>query len=118
MKTDGPESAREPLLFLQHLDGITSYIKSDHILNLFEEVEGKLSRKTKDRLAGRDRTVFAMDPEARMLYQVGRRMGLFARLSDLDDGRKKAQVQDACRQYGITPENVDDMITEIMKRFI
>jgi hypothetical protein len=111
------ESARELLLFLQHLDGITSYIKSDHILNLFEEVEGKLP-EDKDRITGVIEQFLAMDPEARMLYQVGRRMGLFARLSDLDDGRKKAQVNDACRQYGITPENVDDMITEIMKRFI
>ncbi|MEZ4579523.1 MAG: radical SAM protein [Desulfobacterales bacterium] len=111
------ESARELLLFLQHLDGITSYIKSDHILNLFEEVEGKLP-EDKDRITGVIEQFLVMDPEARMLYQVGRRMGLFARLSDLDDGRKKAQVQDACRQYGITPENVDDMITEIMKRFI
>ncbi|MBS3732150.1 MAG: radical SAM protein, partial [Desulfobacterales bacterium] len=34
------EAAEELLLFLQHLGGIESKIRSDHILNLFEEIEG------------------------------------------------------------------------------
>jgi hypothetical protein len=36
------EMAEETLLFLEHLEGITSTIKSDHILNLFQEVDGRL----------------------------------------------------------------------------
>ncbi len=34
--------AEEFLLFLDHLDGVTSKIKSDHILNLFQEVDETL----------------------------------------------------------------------------
>nr|NIS39534.1 radical SAM protein [Desulfuromonadales bacterium] len=34
--------AEELLLMLEHLDGITSTVKSDHILNLLQEVEGTL----------------------------------------------------------------------------
>jgi hypothetical protein len=111
------ESARELLLFLESLDGITSYIKSDHILNLFEEVEGKLP-EDKERITGVIRRFLAMGPRERMLYQVGRRMGLFSRLSDLTDRQKSTQVSEVCRQYGISPDNADEMITEIMKRFI
>ena len=36
------ETAEELLLFLQSLSGITSRVKSDHILNLFEEIDGIL----------------------------------------------------------------------------
>ena len=36
------ETTKEVLLFLEHLNGITSMVKSDHILNLFQEVEGRL----------------------------------------------------------------------------
>ena len=36
--------AEEILLFLESLDGLTSFIKSDHILNLFEEIEGQFDK--------------------------------------------------------------------------
>lgn len=111
------ETAEELLLFLENLTGITSFIKSDHILNLFEEVEGKLP-EDKDRITGVIQKFLAMDPHHRMLYQVGRRMGLFSRLSDLNNKNLVARAEAACRQYDITPDNVDRMIDEIMKRFI
>ncbi len=111
------ESARELLMLLENLDGITSYIKSDHILNLFEEVEGRLPQD-KDRITGVITQFLAMTPQERMLYQVGRRMGLLSRLSDLDNRELRGRAEQVCRQYGITPENVDEMIAEIMKRFI
>lgn len=111
------ETARELLLFLEKLEGITSFIKSDHILNLFEEVEGRLPGD-KDRITGVIKQFLGMDPYQRMLYQVGRRMGVFSRLSDLNSPHLTARVEQACRQYGIEPDNVDEMINEIMKRFI
>ncbi len=36
------ETAEELLLFLENLNGIESTVKSDHVLNLFSEVEGRL----------------------------------------------------------------------------
>ena len=42
--------AEEILLFIESLEGITSTIKSDHILNLFQEVEGTLP-EDKNRMA-------------------------------------------------------------------
>ena len=37
--------AKELRLFIESLDGIDSYIKSDHILNLFETIDGKNARR-------------------------------------------------------------------------
>lgn len=111
------ETAKELLLFLENLDGITSTIKSDHILNLFEEVEGKYPAD-KDRITGVVREFLEMDPHQRMLYQVGRRLGLFSRLSDLNNSSLVTQTEETCRQHGIDPENVDSVINELMKRFI
>ena len=111
------ETARELLLFLQTLDGISSTVKSDHILNLFEDVEGSYP-EDKARMVGIVTRFLGMEPQDRMLYQVGRRMGLFRGLADLEDDEKRRQVEAACRRAGITPDNVDAATNELMKRFI
>jgi hypothetical protein len=110
-------TAKEILLFLESLDGIESTIKSDHILNLFQEIEGKLP-EDKQRMTGIIRDFLQLDPRKRMLYQVGRRTGLFNGLDDLDNPHSAAKAQEVCTSYGITPDNADDMINELMKRFI
>jgi len=111
------ETARELLLLLETLDGIASTIKSDHILNLFEDLEGTYPQD-KEKMVGTVSRFLELAPEDRMLYQVGRRMGLFRGLADLDDEEKRGQVEAACRRAGITPENVDAAADEMMKRFI
>lgn len=108
---------QEILTFIDNLDGITSVIKSDHILNLLGELEGKLP-DDKPRMVQLLRDFLAMDPERQMLYQVGRRLGAFSRLSELENLEKRALVEASCRRLGITPDNVDDMLSEVMKQFI
>jgi hypothetical protein len=110
-------AAKEILLFLESLDGIQSVIKSDHILNLFQDVQGKLPGDKKQ-MTDIIRKFLELDPRQRMLYQVGRRMGLLNRHNDLDNPQLKAKVNEICKSYGITPDNVDEMIDEMMKRFI
>ncbi len=109
--------AKEILLFLESLAGITSIIKSDHILNLFEEIEGKLPQD-KEHMIKILHMFLDMNPEHQYLYQVGRRVGIFSRLSDMESPHRMEKVKKICRQIGITPENVDEMIDELMKRFI
>jgi len=111
------ETIQELLLLLENLDGIQSKVRSDHILNLFQELEGKLP-EDKGAMMETLRTFLNMPPHQRMLYQVGRRLGLFSRLTDLDNAGLCRQVEDTCRQYGITPENADTVISDLMKRFI
>jgi len=109
--------AKEILLFLENLSGITSYVKSDHILNLLEEIDGKLP-EDKDKLCKSVTKFLEMDPENRMYFQVGRRVGILSCLDDLKDNNKLDQVKNACSQYGINQQNVDSMIDEMMKRFV
>lgn len=111
------EMAEEIALFIDGLDGINSVVKSDHILNLFQEVEGRLPAD-KERMLGILHTFLDMPPQQQALYQAGRRVGIFARLQDLENSQLKARAEKMCTEYGITADNVDAVIDEIMKRFI
>jgi len=109
--------AKELRLFLETLDGIDSYIKSDHILNLFETINGKMP-EDKSKMIGIIDHFFEMAPEQRVLYQVGRRMGFFRGPEDMEKSEHLGRVKQACATYGVTPENVDTVINELMKRFV
>ncbi len=111
------EMAEEILIFLEALDGITSTIKSDHILNLFQDVEGRFP-EDKKRMLDIVHRFLALPPRKQMTYQVGRRLGLFSSLEDMTDGPELEKAEQTCKQLGITPENVDAAIDELMKRFI
>ena len=117
VKLGDTETVREIRLFIESLDGITSMITSDHILNLFEEVQGRLPEAKPEILALLDRFL-ALPEMDQCRFQVGRRMGVFTRLADLESPKRRARVDAVCEQYGITPENVDEMINEMMTRFI
>ena len=109
--------AEEVLLFIESLNKITSVLKSDHILNLFQNLEGKLP-EDKENMLDIVRRFLAMTPDRQCVYQVGRRLGYFFRLSDMENPRRLERAKKACKQFAITPENVDEVIDELMKRFI
>jgi hypothetical protein len=111
------ETAEELLLFLETLEGITSTLKSDHILNLFEDLQGKFPTD-KGRMVAIVRSFLDLDPGEQVIYLIGRRMGIFRGLGDLGDTAKKSHVEDACRRSGINPDNVNETVGELMKRFI
>jgi hypothetical protein len=106
--------AEEVLTLIEHLDGITSCIKSDHSYNLFQEIDGILPRD-KERLSGVLRTFIDMKREQQVLFQVGKRSGYFLRLSDMSIPGRLEQVEEICRQSHITPENADERIHEIVQ---
>jgi radical SAM superfamily enzyme YgiQ (UPF0313 family) len=85
------EMVKELRLFIEHLEGITSYVASDHILNLLEEVEGRFPDDKPALLAVIDRYLSLPDEE-RLLFQLGRRLGLFRGLSDRDDPSLRARA--------------------------
>ena len=116
-KANDIEMARELLLFLESLTGITSAIKSDHILNLLPEVDGQLPRD-QARLIGIVRTFLEMDQELQFIYRVGRRTGIMSGLGDLADAGKIARVEAICREYHLRPDDVDGVTDDLMRRFI
>jgi len=107
----------EILAFIENLDGITSTIASDHILNLFPELEGTLPRD-KSRMLRIVRTFLSLEPERQKLFQVGRRRGIFSCLNDMNNPFRRAKSERICESLGITQENVDAITDGFMRRFI
>jgi hypothetical protein len=111
--------AEEILLLLERLENITSAIKSDHSYNLLQEIDGTLPND-KQRLLGILRNFIGMTRHDRATFQVGKRSGHFVQLSDMEIPDRRMQIEEICRQSGITPENVDEqlhvMIQERMRR--
>jgi hypothetical protein len=109
--------AEEILLFLDILEGVTGYLASDHVLNLFPELEGRLPddmQRMRDLLWG----FLTLEPETRFVYQLGRRLGIMSGLADTDDPDRKAEVLETARRLGATPENLDEITDTIVRRFI
>jgi hypothetical protein len=96
----------EIVCFLEQLQGITSTLTSDHFLNLFPEVDGRLP-EAKERILPTLRRFLNADPERQRWYQVGRRMGLLSRFQQLDESRIAAQIRAACTELGVSAANVD-----------
>lgn len=116
-KLNGIEIAGELLIFLEKLDGITSSLKSDHILNLFEDLEGNFP-EDKAKMVGIVSDFLNMSPADQVIYQVGRRMGMFRGMRDMEESGRRERVEEICSRNNITPENADAVIDEMMKRFI
>lgn len=111
------EAARELLLFLDHLDGITSVVKSDHILNLFQEVEGRLP-ENKDQMTAPIKRFLAMPPEEQMIYRIGRRTGIFSKINDMENPALRSHAEHTRDTHGITLKNLESFTQEMMNRFI
>jgi len=109
--------AKEIRLLIDKLDGITGTLKSDHILNLFQELEGNFPND-KSRLLNILDSFLDMKPESQCIYQVGRRLGIFHRLEDMNSPHRLKKTEKICIENNINPENVDLAVDEIMKRFI
>ncbi len=107
----------ELLTLIENLKGITSIVKSDHILNLFSEVEGTLP-KDKEKMLEPLRAFLVMNPKKQRLYQIGRRIGVFSTLKDMNDSVRVVRVQETYDALGVTAENIDHIVEELMKRFI
>lgn len=109
--------AEEILLFLETLDGITSTLKSDHVLNLFQDIEGTYPAD-KEKMTGIVKAFLNLPELERMYCQVGRRLGMIRTAEDLNDMSRLEHIKATCEANGITPETVDVVIEDIMRRFI
>jgi radical SAM superfamily enzyme YgiQ (UPF0313 family) len=111
------ETARELLLFLESLEGITSTVKSDHVLNLFPEVEGTLP-DDKEKMTAPIREFLRLSPREQMVFSIGRRTHRLSRMADLNDPVKRRYAEQTCVDLDATIEDLDIIVDSIMKRFI
>jgi radical SAM superfamily enzyme YgiQ (UPF0313 family) len=108
----------EERLFIEKLEGIHSTFVSDHVLNLLEEVEGKLPEEKKKMLAVIDRYL-ALPAEEKANFRLGRRAGIYRSLDDLSDPELHHQVERALRKIELErPGGMEKIISEWMESFI
>ena len=109
--------AQELLLFLDNLRGIRSIVKSDHILNLFQDVEGRLPDE-QEKITAPIKIFLAMQQQEQMLYIVGRRTGIFSGIEDFSDRELQRHAENALVAHGVTFENVETWAAQMMQHFI
>ena len=109
---------REIRLFVESLDGITSTVASDHIMNLLEEISGTLPDDKESMLAVADRYL-ALPDEERLIFKVGRWGGAYRSLDDLEDPTLRAKIEQVIQQWNLeTSGQVDQVIREMADQYI
>lgn len=112
------EIIEEERLLIENLNGITSTFVSDHILNLLEEVEGKLPEEKGKMLAIIDRYL-ALPEGERKRYRLGRRLGLFRSLNDLSNIELREEVERVFQEIHSHPsKDFDQFVSSLMESFL
>lgn len=115
---DEEDVLREERLLIEHLSGITSYVKSDHILNLLEEIDGRLPPDKKKFLDTIDR-YFSLSDEERLVYRFGRRSGIYRRLDELSDELTLFRIKKSIREMEEKePGSVEKTISLLLENYI
>jgi len=96
-KQSDDEVVEEIKLFIETLDGIHSYVASDHIMNLIETVEGRLPGD-KPKMLEVLNHYLGMSDRDRLMYRLCRRMGRCREPYDLDQPGMRDQLGAALRQ--------------------
>ncbi len=108
---------RELRLFVESLEVNSTQIVSDHILNLLPEVDGHLPNE-KGKILNIIDEFLSLDSAAQAQYQLGRRVGILQGLKDLHDSDKMQRVIQIYDSRGISPDNIDDITSQLMQQFI
>lgn len=97
---------------------VTSELKSDHVLNLLAEVEGKFPEAKSACLAATSRYL-SLPPQERLNFRLGRRAGYYEKLDDLYDAHKYQKVDEAVNRINSeNPDSIDEVILRLKQGFI
>jgi hypothetical protein len=112
--------AEEIKLFIETLDGITSILTSDHIMNLLEEVSGKFP-EDKEKMLEVIRRYQELTDMDRLIYRLGRRGGSYGSTDDLKSdpvtyGKLKGLLKDIEARDGMA--GVERLITDMVDRYV
>jgi len=111
------EIIEEEKLLMENLDCKSNFI-SDHITNLLQELEGKLPQDKEKMLATIARFQ-SLSPEEKQNFKLGRRLGIYEGLDDLDNSIKHDSVERAIQKLSQNGKQVnEELIYSLMERFI
>jgi radical SAM superfamily enzyme YgiQ (UPF0313 family) len=111
------EMVHELYSFITHLEGITSYLVSDHILNLFADLNGKFPGDKHFLLSILEKFL-NLDKEEQRVYRFGRRLGVFSSLDDLNNTSRRTRVNEVMSESNVTEQNIDSFVDQMMQQFI
>jgi radical SAM superfamily enzyme YgiQ (UPF0313 family) len=103
-------------LFIENLEGITSYVASDHIGNMLQDVEGQLPQDKQRMLDAIDRFL-DLESDERLHYHVGRVMGVYNGVPDMAQPRARQKVEETIdRLKNQYKDGLDDVLVQIHDR--
>jgi hypothetical protein len=109
---------REIRLFIENLDGISSTVTSDHIMNLLEEISGTLP-DDKEKMLSVAARYLNLPEEERIIYKVGRWGGAYRSVDDLRDPELRRKIEQVIHQWNLeTSGQMDEIIKEIADQYI
>jgi hypothetical protein len=112
--------AEEIKLFIETLEGIDSMVTSDHIMNLLEEITGRLP-EDKEKMLEVIKKYQELPDSDRLIYRIGRRAGAYSSTDDLEGDpvayeKIKTLLRDVQTKDGM--EGVEKFITDMVDRYI
>jgi radical SAM superfamily enzyme YgiQ (UPF0313 family) len=116
-RTNDVEMVQELMWMIEKLEGITSTLKSDHIINLLPEVEGTFP-EDKAKMLAVLKWFLSLPASEQMIFRIGRRTGVMAHREDLTNDVRRKRVQQMIRETGITVDNVDQITDALIQRYI
>ncbi|MDO9536627.1 MAG: radical SAM protein [Bacillota bacterium] len=108
--------ALEEKLLFENLSG-SSYVVSDHMLNLLEEVQGSLAHDKPFMLGVMD-SYLSMTEEKRANFSLGRRMGIYRYLRDMNDMGLFNQVEGVRKRLRDEGKDIAQFLTEYKGRYV
>jgi len=117
VRSNDEDIIREERIIIENLNCTSNFV-SDHSTNLLQELEGKLPGD-KEKLLGIIDRFLKLSHDDKVNFELGRRMGIYYCLDDIEDSGKRGLVEQHTRQViDSSPETVDSVIWALMERFI
>jgi hypothetical protein len=96
---------------------VTSKVKSDHIMNLLPDIDGKFP-EAKEACLSVIKRYLSLSSSDRLNYRLGRRAGYYDSLNELANISKKQKVEDAIKAINDRDdETVEDVISRLKSGF-
>jgi len=112
--------AEEIKLFIETLEGINSTLTSDHIMNLLEDVSGRLPEDKKKMIEVIERYQALPDDE-RLIYRVGRRGGYYHSIEDVGrDPSMHRKIENLIKELSDTKgrNGIEEYINELVNKYL
>ncbi len=103
--------------FIEKLE-VTSWVKSDHIMNLLPEINGKFP-KAKSKCLEVIKKYLSLPSQERLNYRLGRRAGCYEKIDDIYNIQKRQKVDEIIRKVSLeSGRSIDEVITMLKTGFI